>query len=647
MQPPHSSVDPLGSAQRAAVVAHYQRVVPWLLPHVADTPLIVALYPGGLDTHATFLASLHDEPVPATIPTVDVPAHDGGWMRYLAFAENAALWQVHRRAIELHSWTPSPRDPERARFARIILAPNPGATLDLVKIAALGLRTALLERGLQAIVGLDPNGAVLWIPFDDLPHYDTLRAWLHTIADAVIAAHPNVFTHARDPERIRIDVGSNAVGRFSALPYSIRGNAALTMLTPIAWSDLGAAHPATLANPPTHDVFSEQLAHIPTQNFAAQQRPPIALLAADPAHAHQHVVDALKQLLADGQAHAADDLCAAGIAAHLLPPGTKPEYVVNAVRGLIGRQTLRGERPDFVELVDGRFRLNVPLDPFPAEPEPAVHNPDVDELCERLRATANRKIPPSDDDKGNTGAPFERAVADAFTHLGFIAIRDGRHAAPDVVATAPLGASAYTIAAECKSFESTDPHVQWVAASEAARFRDQVGAEYAILIGPNMPGDKPLDEELLTHNVALWTVEDLIALLQADATHPIAWPTYIPLLTPGRSTQRITDTIFTHHHGPRQRAHIALTLMQEEALTYQRSLTTADTQVQRTDAALTIESLTLLVNQRLERNGDLARMGTNDIRAAVAIATSALVEAAHQEAESITLIRRPTPIATI
>jgi len=62
MQPPHSSVDPLGSAQRAAVVAHYQRVVPWLLPHVAGTPLIVALYPGGLDTPPTFLASLHDEP---------------------------------------------------------------------------------------------------------------------------------------------------------------------------------------------------------------------------------------------------------------------------------------------------------------------------------------------------------------------------------------------------------------------------------------------------------------------------------------------------------------------------------------------------------------------------------------------------------
>lgn len=66
-------------------------------------------------------------------------------------------------------------------------------------------------------------------------------------------------------------------------------------------------------------------------------------------------------------------------------------------------------------------------------------DPEVEALCQRLTAAANRKIAPGPDDVGNTGAPFERAVADAFTRLGLIAVRDGRHAAPDVVATAPLG----------------------------------------------------------------------------------------------------------------------------------------------------------------------------------------------------------------
>jgi hypothetical protein len=131
---------------------------------------------------------------------------------------------------------------------------------------------------------------------------------------------------------------------------------------------------------------------------------------------------------------------------------------------------------------------------------------------------------------GNTGAPFERAVADAFTQLGLIAVRDGRHAAPDVVATAPLGASAFTLVAECKSFESVAPHVQWVAASEAARFR-------------------------------------------ADASHPIAWPE-------------------------------------------------------------------LVTRQRLEREGDLARVSQDDIRAAVTVAASSLVGAVQQTGNTVAVVSR-------
>jgi hypothetical protein len=413
------------------------------------------------------------------------------------------------------------------------------------------------------------------------------------------------------------------------------------MLTPVAWTDLANAVPATLEHPLDHDVFSAELARIPAQRLAAQQRTTVALLAAGNADGKSHVLDAVKTLLAGGRARSAEDLCTAGIAAKLLPPGTLAKYVYNAIVGLIGRQQLRGERPDFVELADGRFRLNVPLDPFPFEAQPAVPNPAVDALCDRIRAAANRKIPPGPDDKGNEGAPFEHAVADAFARLGFIAWRDGGHAAPDVIATAPLGAGAYTLTAECKSFAAAQPNVQWVAASEAARLRDQVHAQYAVLIGAGIPEEKALLDELLAHNVALWSVEDLIALLQANAEHPIPWTVYPALLTPGSAHQRITDALFEHRHGPRQRATIALRLMWEEALKYQRSLTTADTQIQTTDAALTIESLTLLVNQRLERENDPARMNTTDIAAAISIATSPLIAAAQQTANTITLTRPP------
>jgi DNA primase len=112
------------------------------------------------------------------------------------------------------------------------------------------VRAALAEIELEAAVGIDPNGAAHWIPFDDGPHYEPLRMWLQDLADATIAARPDIFTHGHGPNRIRIDVGSNATGRFSAWPYSVRGNAALTMLAPVPWANLEGAAPATLQTPP-------------------------------------------------------------------------------------------------------------------------------------------------------------------------------------------------------------------------------------------------------------------------------------------------------------------------------------------------------------------------------------------------------------
>jgi hypothetical protein len=49
--------------------------------------------------------------------------------------------------------------------------------------------------------------------------------------------------------------------------------------------------------------------------------------------------------------------------------------------------------------------------------------------------------------------------------------------------------------------------------------------------------------------------------------------------------------------------------------------------VQHVNAPLSVDSLMLLVNQRLERDGDLARASQDDIRAAITSAASPLLGA--------------------
>jgi hypothetical protein len=78
------------------------------------------------------------------------------------------------------------------------------------------------------------------------------------------------------------------------------------MLTPVSWAELEVAKPATLETPLTNDVFGNEVARIRPQRFGSLQPTSIALLAVNAADGHSHVVSALKQLLADGKAHAAE-----------------------------------------------------------------------------------------------------------------------------------------------------------------------------------------------------------------------------------------------------------------------------------------------------------------------------------------------------
>lgn len=359
-----------------------------------------------------------------------------------------------------------------------------------------------------------------------------------------------------------------------------------------------------------------------------------------PVSGHGAVLAAIRTLLADGKAYSIEDLRTRGIEHGLLDAATIPNYVRNAIKTLLDRQRDRGEKPEFVQLRDGRYRLDVPVDAFAGHDDPEPTNPAIEALIARLQSSAVRRTPPEPNDGPNIGAPFERDVAAAFNALGFTAKRMGGQGEPDVVATAPLGDHAYTVVVECKTVATADDRVAKPVAQEAGRLRDQVAGNYAVLLGLNFPHAAEIDDELQTHRVALWTTDDLTKLLRAHAVHAIRWSRLTPLFTPGRSSNTIAEFVHLHVHGERKRAHVAYRYVLEEGLAYQELLANADPQVQRPTAPLTIEALAVLINERLAREGELGRVSLDDIRAAVAYGTHPLVDTMSREAERITIEAR-------
>jgi len=227
----------------ATVLAHYERVVDLIAANFPSVPIVPVYYPAGLDGEAHYGGAVHGgQPLPTTIRTVACGAPQRP-RRYIAADANALLWLVHRGAIDFASWTPSPSDPNAVGSARIILSPRGGATAEHVSLAMLAMRTALLQCGIEAIPVLDGfAGAALFIPFNDAPSYEAVRAWLHTVANGAVERNAELLTadqHEQKKERVHVNVGSNAVGRFSSLPYALIGSTHLGMVTPIHWNELG------------------------------------------------------------------------------------------------------------------------------------------------------------------------------------------------------------------------------------------------------------------------------------------------------------------------------------------------------------------------------------------------------------------------
>jgi DNA primase len=236
----HSVVAP---SVQATVLAHYERVADLIAANFPLAPVIPVYYPDGLDAAPHYGGCVHDDqPLPATVPTVQVafPNHP---RRYVAATADSLLWLVHRGAIDICSWTPNSHDPDRLGYARIILSPRGGATHEHVAFAMLALRTMLLQYGVEAIPVLAGSaGAALFIPFNDAPAYDAVRTWLHEVVNAAVAHSSTLITadsHDHKSKRVHANVGSNAPGRNSSLPYALIGSTHLGMVTPIHWNELG------------------------------------------------------------------------------------------------------------------------------------------------------------------------------------------------------------------------------------------------------------------------------------------------------------------------------------------------------------------------------------------------------------------------
>ena len=621
------------------IAEHYERVAPMLARSFAGIPFVYATFPpespGDANWHGPHAH------VPEGVTSVAVATHSGTHAYFELTQANIVFAAKHCRAVELHSWTPCSDSPYRARFGRILLAAEPAEHSALAQ-GALTLRDLLREHGLDAVPLIaGESGIALYIPFADAPTYAPMRAFLDAICLLAVQKHPRGFTtqpNTHATGRIHLHASSNAVGRFSALPYSLRGGLETHVCAPVTWDELQDTRidKYTVKNfgrrlDAAGDLFAQLLEPLATQTFEASKQHGVLMAPAHgkPIEHHGHVLQAALQILADGVPRDAKQILQEAIAQKLLPPSTLPKYVYTSLLEYIVRTSGHGHRPAIVQDEDRRFRINEPPDDWPALAPPA--DPPVAQqtqaIIDRLAQTV----------RGSDPAAFEIAVCDAFAQLGFRTTHVGGHQNPDGYADAQLGTLGYRVMLECKTGagDVTNPD-----AVEASKYREPYNAQYCALIGPGFAEDAELGSELQTHGVSAWTVDDLRQLLRIQS-NPYEM---LALLKPGFVADVIDTLLWNRVHGETKRLNLVCRYLQEGGWAAQAAA--AKQGPPQNAPLLTVDAAMLLVDQRLADGGSDASCTREEVQLAFEYLTNPLVGAAvwSETARDAIVIIRQTPI---
>jgi len=222
------------------LLRYYARVAPFILPAVADRPLVMKRFPNGVGG-APFYQHRAPE-VPANIRTEVVGVVDKR-PQIIGGSLKALLYMTQLAAISQDPWFSRVAHPEFADYAAFDLDPPDGAPFSQVLEVARWIRDELDTLGAAGIAKTSgSDGLHIYMP---LPAWHPLRSGHAVLPDrrgAGRAEAPACATTERSVKargkRIYIDCLQNILGKTLATAYSARASDYAGVSTPVTWQEV-------------------------------------------------------------------------------------------------------------------------------------------------------------------------------------------------------------------------------------------------------------------------------------------------------------------------------------------------------------------------------------------------------------------------
>jgi bifunctional non-homologous end joining protein LigD len=230
------------------LIAYYRSVAAWIVPHLQGRPLTLQRYPNGIDG-MSFFEKNAPRGLPEWIPTVAVPTGSGRRAQVdfvVCNDEPALVYLANLATIVLHVWTSRVESLDVPDFLFFDLDPFDGCTLATLAKVALGLREALGEIGLAALIK-SSGGSGLHVAVPLAPHYsyEVARQFAELVARTLHGRLPVLTTLERTPAKrpagtVYLDYVQVGRGKTLVAPYSVRARAKAPVSLPLDWSEIEA-----------------------------------------------------------------------------------------------------------------------------------------------------------------------------------------------------------------------------------------------------------------------------------------------------------------------------------------------------------------------------------------------------------------------
>jgi bifunctional non-homologous end joining protein LigD len=246
------------------LMRYYATVAPFVLPVMADRPLVLKRFPNGVTAPAFFQQNAGDPPEYVRTETIHT---EGGSTNLRIVGGDLAtlLYTVQLGSISVDPWHSRIQSLDHADYTIIDLDPGPRAPFSRVREVAQWAHEVMESLGLHgAIKTSGSTGLHIYMPLPPNTPNEAATLVAQIVATRVAQEHPKVATiersvKARGAATVYVDYLQNIIGKTVAAAYSARANPDALVSTPIEWDELADdldPHDFTIETAP--DRFAEK-----------------------------------------------------------------------------------------------------------------------------------------------------------------------------------------------------------------------------------------------------------------------------------------------------------------------------------------------------------------------------------------------------